>query len=225
LGAAHRVSLGYFFGSNQLEVSSSKKNLFPTASPGLAGQNGSAAPGVTNRSEGRLNPAAPVPASQNGSTSTGASDLNKGALNPTTPAAIPGQSFPPLPPANTVFFPSQVPGTTTSANSTPSFSQPQAANPSEAKDSLVVQFDLPDNPAPSGAELEKQGKYREALGAYLDAVKQNPQDAASWWALGNLYRQFHQKAYAVQCFDEVLKLQPANQKLADWLEQYKESQP
>jgi tetratricopeptide (TPR) repeat protein len=103
--------------------------------------------------------------------------------------------------------------------------QPKAADSSDAKDSLVIQFDLPDNPAPSGAELEKEGKYQEAVAAYVDALKQNPKDTASWWALGNLYRKLHQKTYAVQSFEQILKLQPDNQKLADWLEQYKASNP
>jgi hypothetical protein len=104
-------------------------------------------------------------------------------------------------------------------------STPPSANAPGNQDSLVLQFDLPSDSGPDGAKLEKEGKYQEAQKAYADAIRKNPQDAGSWWAMGNLYREFHQKTYAVQCFEQVAKLQPGNQKLTDWLEKYKTSSP
>ncbi|HJT24604.1 MAG TPA: tetratricopeptide repeat protein, partial [bacterium] len=143
-----------------------------------------------------------------------------GSLKPNSSSQIPGSVLPSLPPAN--------PGSSGAGLGTgvtvPKFT-PQAASPDQAKDSLVVQFDLADNSTPSGAELEKEGKYPEALQAYRSVLQQNPQDAASWWAMGNLYRKLNQKTYAIQCFEQVLKLQPNNSKLADWLQQYKASNP
>ncbi len=91
----------------------------------------------------------------------------------------------------------------------------------KAKDSLVVQFDLADDSTSDGADLEKQGKFEEALRSYRSTIQKNPRDTSAWWALGNLYRRFNQKTYAIQCFNQVIKLEPNNQKLADWLEQYK----
>jgi tetratricopeptide (TPR) repeat protein len=88
-----------------------------------------------------------------------------------------------------------------------------------------VQFDLPDSPTPTAEELEKEGKYHEAAKAYQDAVLKDPKDALSWWALGKLYMRYHQKAYAIHCFEKVLNLRPDNQALADWLKRYKEAAP
>jgi tetratricopeptide (TPR) repeat protein len=127
------------------------------------------------------------------------------------PIPPPGLGLPVINPANTT-LPAPVP--------TP------APGTAGAEDSLeVVQVDLPDNPASTGAELEKQGKYREALQAYIGAVQRDPSDAASWWAMGNIYRKFSQKAYAIQCFEQTLKLKPGNQQLADWLKRYQASNP
>ena len=200
LGTAQRVSVGYFFGDGPSQASTlAKNNKRPQASPGHPAPSGGIA----------------------------ASGLNPGGhpLNSMGGATFSNQVPPPLPPGNVSSPSVQAPASTSSTHSTASGPQLQTANPSDAKDSLVVQFDLPDNPAPSGVELEKQGKIQEALQAYIEAVKQYPGDVASWWAMGNLYRQMNQKAYAIQCFGQVLKLQPDNPKLADWLEQYKASNP
>ena len=197
LGAVHRVNVGYFFESGPPKGSSiGKNNSSPGSQSGLLGQKGNGLKAVT----------APGMA---------------GSPNPSLAA----QGLPPLPPNPIAPSLPQAPAPVTVFSPAAPVSQFPTAAPSGSKDSLVVQFDLPDNSAPSGAELEKEGKTREALAAYIEAVKQNPGDAASWYAMGNLYRQMSQKAYAIQCFGQVLRLEPNNQKLADWLEQYKASNP
>ncbi len=77
----------------------------------------------------------------------------------------------------------------------------------------------------SGEKLAQEGRLKEAGDAYLQAIKSNPQDATAWYKLGNLYFQTHSKAYAVRCFEEVVKLKPENKSLADWLEKYKSQAP
>jgi tetratricopeptide (TPR) repeat protein len=55
----------------------------------------------------------------------------------------------------------------------------------------------------------------------VQRVAQNPQNAQAWNTLGNLYWRVGRADYAVQCFEEVLQLQPSNQALKDWLEKYR----
>ena len=197
LGAAHRVSVGYFWGGTKPERSSSGKKTAPGGlKTGVFNSNGSTVKNITATSPAY-------------------------SLKPLPPLnTAPGGTSLPLPPAQP-----GLPGTGTGTSAATTGTAPQAASPDQAKDSLVVQFDLPDNAAPNGADLEKEGKYKEALLAYRAAVQQNPQDPSAWWALANYYREQRQKDYAVQCFERVLKLQPGNQKLSNWLQQYKASNP
>ncbi len=209
LGASHRISLGYQLGQGA-EGASSK--AFPRtgkdrALPGAAPNSPAASswPG-----QAALPGLPPLPALPGGPAASGAAPANATPEGPPRPLSLPGgrgDGFP-SPPADSPG------GAGPAAAGSPSTGSPAA------KDSLVVQFDLPDNSAPSGAELEKEGRYQEALQTYRSALQQNPGDAAAWWAVGNLYRRFHQKAAAIQCFQQVLRLQPGNRQLADWLGQY-----
>ncbi len=203
LGAAQHACVGYFFGGGPPQGSPAAKapqgrtSGFPAKPLPGAGTPGGKLPGSSNLPSASTVP--PLPPA------LAAGPAGLGGGPGTSPAASP--------------VPSPAAASTPGANGGASASQSQASNPSGAKDSLVVQFDLEDNPAPSGAELEKEGKYREALDAYLSALRQNPKDAGSWWGLGYCYWQLGQKTYAVQCFQQVLQLQPDNQNLADWLKQ------
>ena len=103
---------------------------------------------------------------------------------------------------------------------------PKIADKSKGdKDSLVVKFDQPEDPLAEGQDLERKGKYREAVQFYLESVKENDQDASTWWALGRVYYRFKRKADAIYCFERVLNLEPHNQALTEWLEKYKAAQP
>lgn len=94
-----------------------------------------------------------------------------------------------------------------------------------AKDSLTVEFDFSSDPTAPGRDLEKQGRYKEAAQVYMACLKKDPRDASAWMALGNVYYRFGKKKYAVQCYEQVIKLEPGNKKLSQWLEQYKGVQP
>lgn len=198
LGAAHRVSVGYFFDDGK-RPSSTASGLPASRGNKLAGAAGNGGPGAGAPAANGLPPLPGLP-SLFPDNKTSTLSPSSGVVTVSGPAAAVSQ-----PAAGT--------------------SQPRAVSDSEAKDSLVVQFDMPDNSAPSGADLEKQGKYQEALLAYRAAVRQNPQDPNAWWALANCYRELGQKNYAVQCFEQVLKLQPQNRRLGDWLQQYENSNP
>jgi hypothetical protein len=91
--------------------------------------------------------------------------------------------------------------------------------------SLTVQFDMPSPQVAKGEKLEQAGQLEEALKAYRAAIKDNPQDAKAWWDMANLYYRFNHKDYAVQCFEQVVKLKPEAQSLAAWLEKYKTQAP
>ncbi|HUO57638.1 MAG TPA: tetratricopeptide repeat protein [bacterium] len=91
----------------------------------------------------------------------------------------------------------------------------------KGKSPLTLQFeDYPDNIA-QGQDLEKAGKYREALDVYTDSIHKNPKDTWAWWALGNLYQRFNQKDSAVRCYEQVIQLDPKNHSMSEWLEKYK----
>ncbi len=56
-------------------------------------------------------------------------------------------------------------------------------------------------------------------------VQANPKDFMAWYRLGALYWQAQEPEYAVQCFEEVIQLQPNNNQLKAWLDQYYKAHP
>ncbi len=102
---------------------------------------------------------------------------------------------------------------------------PQTETGDEARNSLTLKFDIPADFAAQGDQMEAQGRNGEALRLYRQAVQQDPQNASAWWAMGNIYCKFGQKAYAIQCFNRVLELRPDNGALRDWLGKYKAQKP
>lgn len=73
----------------------------------------------------------------------------------------------------------------------------------------------------AGQELEKQGKWRQALTVYNALILKDRLDPASWRAAGNLYYKMGKKEYAVQCYDQVLRLSPGDTALKTWLDNYR----
>jgi hypothetical protein len=94
-----------------------------------------------------------------------------------------------------------------------------------AKDNLTVQFSLAPDLVAQGEAMETQGQPQKALAFYRQAAQEDGRNALAWWRMGNLYAKLQQKKYAIQCFEQVLKLQPNNQALAAWLSKYKVSTP
>lgn len=102
---------------------------------------------------------------------------------------------------------------------------PQTEKGDESKNSLTLKFDIPADFTSQGDQMEAQGRNTEALRLYRQAVQQDPQNVSAWWAMGNIYCKFGQKAYAIRCFSRVLELRPDNGALKDWLAKYKAQQP
>ncbi len=82
-----------------------------------------------------------------------------------------------------------------------------------------LRFILPDTqPAASvipSPELEAN------IQSLASQVAQNPKDAVSWVALGNLYWKSGQPDYAAQAFEEALSITPDDSTLIQWLNNYK----
>lgn len=98
---------------------------------------------------------------------------------------------------------------------------PQAvAEEEKSKDGLVLQFGEPQDWYLEGKRFQSQGNKKQAFDAFFQAVKKNPQDARAWEALGRIYYESGQKAYAIQAYERHLTLSP-NAQLKEWLEKYK----
>lgn len=100
---------------------------------------------------------------------------------------------------------------------------PTPATPDSSKTAVQVKFKVPaegaetveSTPAPTSPQVQTG----------LQLVKDDPQNPKNWWNLGNLYFQAGQKESAIQCFEQVLRLNPDNLTLKAWLENYKDSKP
>ena len=97
--------------------------------------------------------------------------------------------------------------------------QPQPA-PASGSPEVEVRFKITDDPLSEGQGFEKEGKFTQAAGVYIAALKESPRNDQLWSALGRLYYQLGKKAYAVECFENALRIKP-NPVLSDWLARYK----
>jgi tetratricopeptide (TPR) repeat protein len=97
----------------------------------------------------------------------------------------------------------------------------QAPAPVSGSQGVEMHFKIANDPLAEGQALEKEGKLTDAVQVYVTALKDAPQNDQLWSALGRLYYQLSKKAYAIDCFENVLKLKPENPRLKDWLEKYK----
>lgn len=84
-----------------------------------------------------------------------------------------------------------------------------------------------DNPAAvaayqSGVQQETAKNYRDALSFFQVGLKADPLYSAAWKEMGNCYYSLGYKAYALQCYDRYIKLNPTDTQtriLADSLRQ------
>jgi tetratricopeptide (TPR) repeat protein len=82
-----------------------------------------------------------------------------------------------------------------------------------------LRFVLPDTqPA---ASVTPSPDMEAGIQILASQVAQNPKDAASWVALGNLYWKSGQPDYAAQAFEEALAITPDDDVLIQWLNNYK----
>ncbi|HUO58924.1 MAG TPA: hypothetical protein VMV05_12180 [bacterium] len=100
-----------------------------------------------------------------------------------------------------------------------SFKPPAELNPADRVVQVEVHFELPNGPASSAAPPTPDLEKRLELAG--QRVQTKPKDAAAWVDLGNLYWKVDRPEYTVQCFEEALKLNPANRELGAWLERYR----
>jgi hypothetical protein len=87
-----------------------------------------------------------------------------------------------------------------------------AAAPAAKKTDLVAE----------AVQLEKDGKPNQAIDKYNAAIAADPGNGSAWNHLGHLYLNAGDKKDAVRCYEEYLKLNPADEKTALWLEKYKQ---
>ena len=93
---------------------------------------------------------------------------------------------------------------------------------SERERTITMEFEVPAEEGVVRAKaLAKAGQWNDAALALGEVLRKNPNDAAAWQELGNIYFQVGPKESAVYCFERVLKLRPDDKSLADWLERYK----
>jgi hypothetical protein len=90
----------------------------------------------------------------------------------------------------------------------------------EARPPLAAPQTSPSDLA-EGQALEKAQRFREAALVYNNAIRKDRSNAAAWRAAGGLYYRLGQKAYAVQCYDQVLRLNPGDSALRTWLDKYR----
>lgn len=94
--------------------------------------------------------------------------------------------------------------------------QPTPA-PVKAKSSVGIHFELPAQgagPTAGGAG----GPSPQEIKKYEAKVQKSPADSQAWRDLGVIYYQAGRMDDANQCFEQALKLNPADKKLKEWLQ-------
>lgn len=84
-----------------------------------------------------------------------------------------------------------------------------------------MEFSLPKDNVAFGREMEASGRKTEAIKAYQVAIKENASNEVAWRALGELYFKMGEKGYAVQCFEQVLRMNPKDNQLEEWVRKMK----
>ena len=102
-------------------------------------------------------------------------------------------------------------------------SKPSAtpAVPGLAKPGVEVHFVIPSisvTPDRGVGNFALEEKYEKATEA-------NPQDAAAWHHLGLAYWNAGKTELALQCFEQALRLDPAEKELKAWMDQYRSKHP
>ena len=90
-----------------------------------------------------------------------------------------------------------------------------------AAPALELEFRLPESTSDEAILADEKGGEAKALALYQDAIKQNPADTRAWMGLGHLYYRRHEMDAALQCFEQVLRLNPTETALREWVDKVK----
>lgn len=146
-----------------------------------------------------------------------------GSARSEAPALVPPE-LPPLPDPSTLLGPEgQRPEDLGRAIATQGLSGSPQPLPSPTP-ALQLEFRLPDSEVEQAYVAEQGGELAKAKAAYEEALKADPKDTRAWMGLGQLYYRQGDKGYAIQCFEQVLRLNPTETKLQDWLDKVKAKQ-
>lgn len=86
---------------------------------------------------------------------------------------------------------------------------------------LQLEFKLPDTEVEQAFQAEDEGKFKQAVAKYQEAIKADAADTRAWMGLGKLYWAQGQRDYAIQCYEQVLRLNPEDAELKAWLDKAK----
>jgi tetratricopeptide (TPR) repeat protein len=86
---------------------------------------------------------------------------------------------------------------------------------------VEVQFELPGESLPGVGDAQAVS----LIGPYEKAARDNPGDNRAWRNLGVAYLKAGQPALGIQCLEQALRLDPADQALKKWLDVYKLKHP
>ena len=82
---------------------------------------------------------------------------------------------------------------------------------------LELEFRLPESASDQAILADEKGDAA-ALALYQEAIKKDPADTRAWMGLGHLYYRRHDEASALQCFEQVVRLNPTETALKEWVE-------
>jgi tetratricopeptide (TPR) repeat protein len=117
----------------------------------------------------------------------------------------------------TVFAP--VPAKPVTVFVTPTAVAPTPVAP--AKSSVAVHFEVPVGAAPTITDFQLAAQIQKLE----QATETNPGNASIWHQLGNAYWKAGKIDMAVQCLQQASRLNPADEKLQIWLDQYRAAHP
>jgi hypothetical protein len=94
--------------------------------------------------------------------------------------------------------------------------QPIPVTAGAPKSKVEVRFELPSATGTPNADSQAS----TLVGSYEKAAQENPGDSRAWRKLGIVYLRTGQSALGIQCLEQALRLNPDDQELRLWLENY-----
>jgi tetratricopeptide (TPR) repeat protein len=150
-----------------------------------------------------------------------ASDASaKGNRRPAPSSQAVPAAAPPMPSAPTTVYVREPAQARTMPQVAPKPVAPAASDRTER--TITMEFEVPAGGGIAQAKaLASAGRDAEAVQALRAILEKDPKDAVAWRELGNVYFKVKRKDYAIQCYEQFLRLRPEDRALADWLLRYK----